>query len=110
MGGRFPSEQVLAILADCDSDIPTDLKEAVEELLYGRCSLRSMTFSHAVALIQQRQRVDERARKRREEGFGEPSGPVTPSEAYELLGVNAGCSPEELAAAYPSHRRPMASR
>jgi len=77
MGGRFPSERILAILADCESGIATDPKEAVEELLYGRCSLNSMTFSHAVRLIKQRQRINERARKRREEGFGEPSGPVT---------------------------------
>jgi len=35
MGGRFPSEQVLAILADCDSDIPANPKEALEEMLYG---------------------------------------------------------------------------
>jgi hypothetical protein len=41
MGGCFSSEKVLAILADCDSDIPVNLKEGVEELLYGRCSIHS---------------------------------------------------------------------
>ncbi|MGA8308729.1 MAG: J domain-containing protein [Terriglobales bacterium] len=106
MGGRFPSDEVLAILADCDSDIPTNLKEAVEELLYGRCSLHSMAFGDAVRLIQQRQRTAERAKARaaRADGHGsEPTGPVTKIEAYDLLGVTPGCSPEELAAAY--HRK-----
>jgi len=28
MSGRFPTDEVLAILADCDSDIPVNLKEA----------------------------------------------------------------------------------
>ena len=80
MGGRFPSDDVLAILADCDSDIPTNLKEAMEELLYGRCSLHPMTFSDAVRLIEQRQRVEERAKKRTARGDGrrpEPTGAVT---------------------------------
>jgi len=106
MGGRYPSEQVLAILADCDSDIPTNLKEAVEELLYGRCSLHSMAFGDAVCLIQQRQRVEERAKKRTARGDGgrpEPTGPVTQVEAYELLGVTPECSPDELTKAY--HRK-----
>ena len=65
MGGRFPSDEVLAILADCGSDIPTNPKEAVEELLYGRSSLHSMAFGDAVCLIQQRQRTEKRARNRR---------------------------------------------
>jgi len=106
MGGRFPSDDVLAILADCDSDIPTNLKEALEEMLYGRCSLHSMAFGDAVCLIQQRQRVEERAKNRAARGEGrrpEPTGPVTQAEAYELLGVSQGCSPEELANAY--HRK-----
>jgi DnaJ-class molecular chaperone len=98
-GGRFPAEQVLAILDDCDSDIPVNTKEALEELLYGRCSPNSMAFGDAVALIRQRQRTNERARKRRAEGF-EPTGPVSQAEAYELLGVTPGCPPQELAAAY----------
>ena len=106
MSGRFPSEQVLAVLADCDSDMPVNLKEAVEELLYGRCSLHSMAFGDAVCLIQQRQRVEERAKKRAARGDGrrpEPTGPVTQAEACELLGVSQGCTPEELAKAY--HRK-----
>jgi len=106
MDGRFPSEKVLAIIADCDSDIPTNLKEALEELLYGHCSLHSIAFSAAVRLIQQRQRVEERARKRGtrpEQPTAEPSGPVTQAEAYGLLGVSPGCSPGELTRAY--HRK-----
>ncbi len=106
MSGRFPSEQVLAILADCDSDIPTNPKEALEEMLYGRCSLQSMAFGDAVCLIQQRQRVEERAKARaaRDDGQGsEPTGPVTQAEACELLGVSPGCSLDALAAAY--HRK-----
>ena len=51
MSGRFPSDKVLATLANCDSDIPVNTKEALEELLYGRCSLHTMTFSHAVASL-----------------------------------------------------------
>ena len=85
MGGRFPSDEVLAILADCDSDIPTNLKEAVEELLYRCCSFRTMTFGDAVHRIEQRQRVEERAKKRAARGEGrrpEPTGPVTQAEAY----------------------------
>ncbi len=103
LDGRFPSEEVLTALAQCDSDMPVNTKETLGELLYRRCSLQSITFCDAVLLIQQRQRINQRAEARaardRERGF-EPTGPVTPSEAYELLGVNAGCSPEELAAAY----------
>jgi len=106
MSGRFPSEQVLAILADCDHDMPTDSKEAFEEMMYGCCTLRSLTFGKAVRLIQQRQRVEERTRKRgtrREQPTAEPGGPVTEAEAYELLGVSPGCSLEELTTAY--HRK-----
>jgi DnaJ like chaperone protein len=74
----------------------------LEELLYGRCSLHTMTFSDAVALIRQRKRIEDRAKARAARGE-EPTGPVTQSEAYELLGVGQGCSPEELASAY--HRK-----
>jgi hypothetical protein len=103
MGGCFPSEEVLAILADCDSDMPINLKEGVEELLYGRCSLDPMAFGDAVRLIQQRQRTEERAKARAASGNGhgfEQTGPVTQGEAYELLGVSPGCTNEELATAY----------
>jgi DnaJ domain len=103
MGGCFPSEEVLAILADCDSDMPINLKEGMEELLYGRCSLDPMAFGDAVRLIQQRQRTEERAKARVASGNGhgfEPTGPVTQGEAYELLGASPGCTREELTAAY----------
>jgi len=106
MDGRFPSEKVLTILAGCAHDIPTDPKEAFEEMMYGCCTLRSLTFGKAVRLIQQRQRVEERARKRgtrREQPTAEPSGPVTEAEAYGLLGVDSGCTPAELTRAY--HRK-----
>ena len=106
MGGRFPSDEVLAILADCGSDIPTNLKEAVEELLYGRCSMSEMEWDDAVRLMRQRQRTEKRAKERAARGDrhgSEPTGPVTKTEACELLGVDPGCSPEELAAAY--HRK-----
>jgi Sec-independent protein translocase protein TatA len=106
MGGHFPSDEVLATVADCDFEIPVNSKEALEELLYGRCSLHSMAFGDAVRLIQQRRRIDERAKARAARGDGhgsEPTGPVSQAEAYELLGVAAGCTPEELSAAY--HRR-----
>ena len=82
MGGRFPSEEVLAILADCDSEIPINLKEAVEELLYGRCSLHSMAFGDAVCLIQQRQRTNERAKKRAARGEGHR--PSRPGQSHKL--------------------------
>jgi DnaJ-class molecular chaperone len=65
-----------------------------------------MAFGDAVCLIQQRQRVEERAKQSTARGDGhgfEPTGPVTQAEAYELLGVSPGCSPEELANAY--HRK-----
>lgn len=106
MDGRFPSEQVLTILADCDHDMPTDSKEAFEEMMYGGCTLRSLTFGKAVRLIQQRQRVEERVRKRgtrRQQPTAEPSGPVTQAEAHALLGVSPGCTPAELTRAY--HRQ-----
>lgn len=106
MGGCFPSEGVLAILADCDSDIPINLKEGVEELLYGRCTLYPMAFGDAVRLIQQRQRTEERAKARAASGNGygsEPTGSVTQAEAFELLGVGLECSPKELTKAY--HRK-----
>lgn len=57
MDGRYPAEQVLAMLAECDRDMPVNLKEALEEMLYGSCTLHPMAFGDAVCLIQQRQRV-----------------------------------------------------
>jgi hypothetical protein len=63
LDGRYPAEQVLATLADCDCEIPAEPKEAVEEMLYGSCSLRPMTFGDAVGLIQQRQRIERRAQE-----------------------------------------------
>jgi DnaJ-class molecular chaperone len=65
-----------------------------------------LTFGKAVRLIQQRQRVEERARNRGtrpEQPTAEPSGPVTEAEAYDLLGVSPGYTPAELAKAY--HRK-----
>lgn len=105
--GRYPSEQVLATLADCDREIPADPKEALEEMLYGSCSLHPMTFGHAVSLIQQRQRIERRAKRRqarrRRQGDFEATGPVTEAEAYELLSGTPACTPEELTRAY--HRK-----
>ncbi len=106
MDGRYPAEQVLATLAECDRDMPVNLKEALEEMLYGSCTLHSMAFGDAVCLIQQRQRTEERAKARAARGDGhgsDPTGPITQAEAYELLGVTPGCKPEELATAY--HRK-----
>ncbi len=106
MGGRFPSKQGLEILAGCGSDIPVNSKEAFEEMMYGYCTLGSLTFGKAVRLIQQRQRVEERAQKRGtrpEQAATERRGPVTQDEAHELLGVSPGCSPGELTRAY--HRK-----
>ncbi|MFZ3212050.1 MAG: J domain-containing protein [Terriglobales bacterium] len=103
MGGRFPSEEILTVLESGNFFLPVNLKEAVEELVYGRCSISDMDWADAVALIRQRQRIEDRARKRREAGFAEPTGPVTKTEACELLGVDPGCTPEELASAY--HRK-----
>ena len=97
--GQFPSDEVLAALAHCDSEIHVNLKEATEELLCGRCSLHTMAFSDAVALIRQRKRIDERSEARAARGE-EPTGPVSHAEAYRLLGVNEGCSQEQLASAY----------
>jgi L-serine deaminase len=33
MDGRYPADQVLATLAECDRDMPVNLKEALEEML-----------------------------------------------------------------------------
>ena len=103
--GRFPSDEVLAVLEDCGSEISANLKEAVEELLYGRCSMSAMRWGDAVPRIRQRQRTEARAKARTARGDGhasEAAGPVGQAEACELLGVSAGCTKEELANAYRS--------
>jgi len=102
MAGRFPSEEVLTVLQHGSTYMPVNLKEAVEELVFGRCSMSNMDWGDAVALIRQRKRIAERAKARAARGE-EPTGPVAQSEAYDLLGVSEGCSPEELASAY--HRK-----
>lgn len=101
MVGCFPSDDVLAVLEDCHSEISVNLKEATEELLDGRCSLCEMDWSDAVGRIRQHQRTQARAKARAARGVGfEASGPVSQGEAYELLGVSPGCTTAELAAAY----------
>ena len=101
MGGCFPSDDVLAVLEDCHSEIPVNVKEATEELLDGRCSMYEMDWSDAVGRIRQHQRTQARAKARAARGVGfEASGSVSPDEAYELLGVRPGCTTVELAAAY----------
>ena len=99
MSGRFPSEDVLTVLERGSFYMPVNLKEAVEELVFGRCSMSNMDWGDAVALIRQRKRIAERAKARAARGE-EPTGPLSQAEAYELLGVGQGCSPEELASAY----------
>jgi len=99
MSGRFPSEDVLAVLESGNFYMPVNLKEAVEELVFGRCSMSNMDWGDAVALIRQRKRIAERAKARAARGE-EPTGPLSQAEVYELLGVGQVCSPEELASAY----------
>jgi len=93
------SEDVLAVLESGNFYMPVNLKEAVEELVFGRCSMSNMDWGDAVALIRQRKRIAERAKARAARGE-EPTGPLSQAEVYELLGVGQGCSPEELASAY----------
>ena len=102
MDGRFPSDDVLAVLENCHSEMPVNVKETTEELLDGRCSMCEMDWSDAVGRIRQRQRTQARAKARTAgsaDGF-EATGPVSQGEAYELLGVSPGCTTRELAAAY----------
>ena len=99
MAGRFPSEEVLTVLQHGSTYMPVNLKEAVEELVFGRCSKSDMDWGDAVALIRQRKRIAERAKARAARGE-EPTGPLSQAEVYELLGVGQVCSPEELASAY----------
>ncbi len=106
LNGQFPTNEVLSVLANCDGnwdDIPTNVKEAFEELLSGTCTLREMTYADAVRLIRQRERIGERARQRAAKvGLpdDDPSRPLGEPEAFALLGVGQGCTPDELAHAY----------
>jgi hypothetical protein len=106
MQGQFPSGDVLTVLSDFESeceDIPTNDKEAFEELLSGTCTMREITYGEAVRLIRQRQRVNERAQQRTARvGLpgDDPDRPLGEPEAFALLGVAQGCTPEELAHAY----------
>ena len=106
LNGQFPTNEVLSVLANCDGnwdDIPTNVKEAFEELLSGTCTLHEMTYADAVRLIRQRERIGERAWQRAAKvGLpdDDPSRPLGEPEAFALLGVGQGCTPEELAHAY----------
>ena len=105
LNGQFPTNEVLSVLANCDGnwdDIPTNVKEAFEELLTGTCTLREITYGDAVRLIRQRGRIGERARQRAAKAGqpAEPSRPLGEPEAFALLGVGQGCTPDELAHAY----------
>ena len=105
LNGQFPANEVLSVLANCDGnwdDIPTNVKEAFEELLWGSCTLREITYGDAVRLIRQRERIGERARQRAAKAGqpAEPSRPLGEPEAFALLGVGQGCTPDELAHAY----------
>jgi len=106
LNGQFPTNEVLSVLANCDGnwdDIPTNVKEAFEELLTGTCTLRETSYGDAVRLIRQRGRIGERARQRAGRvGLpgDDPSRPLGEPEAFALLGVGQGCTPDELAHAY----------
>jgi len=106
LNGQFPANEVLSVLANCDGNwdnIPVNVKEAFEELLSGTCTLHEMTYADAVRLIRQRERIGERARQRAAKvGLpdDDPSRPLGEPEAFALLGVGQGCTPDELAHAY----------
>jgi DnaJ-class molecular chaperone len=106
LNGQFPTNEVLSVLANCDDnwdDIPTNVKEAFEELLTGTCTLREISYGDAVRLIRQRGRIGERARQRAGRGGlpgDDPDRPLGEPEAFALLGVAQGCTPEELTDAY----------
>jgi DnaJ-domain-containing protein 1 len=103
MNGEFPSDQVLSVLRDSYGHIPENIKEAFEELLYGSCTLRSISYGEAVRLIRQRGRIGERARQRAARAGlydDDPTRPLAEPEAIALLGVAPGCRPDELAHAY----------
>jgi hypothetical protein len=106
LDGQFPTNEVLSVLANCDGNwdnIPDNVKETFEELLSGTCTLHEMTYGDAVRLIRQRERIGERARQRAAKvGLpdDDPSRPLGEPEAFALLGVGQGCTPDELAHAY----------
>ena len=103
LNGEFPSGQVLSVLRDSFDHIPENIKEAFEELLWGACTLREMDYYDAVRLIRQRGRIGERARQRAGSvGLpgDDPNRPLGEPEAFTLLGVAAGCTPDELSGAY----------
>ena len=106
LNGQVPDSEVLSTLADCDGnwdDIPVNAKEAFEELLWGTCTLREITYGDAVRIIRQRQRTAERAQQRAARvGLpgDDPDRPLSEPEALALLGVAPGCTSEELAHAY----------
>jgi hypothetical protein len=103
LNGEFPSSEVLSVLRDSFDNIPDNIKEAFEELLCGSCTLREMDYYDAVRLIRQRGRIGERARQRAARvGLpgDDPDRPLGEPEAFALLGVAQGCTPEELAGAY----------
>jgi DnaJ-domain-containing protein 1 len=91
------------MLRDSFEHIPENIKEALEELLSGTCTLREMDYYDAVRLIRQRGRTEERA-KQRAARVGlpgdDPDRPLGEPEAHALLGVAPGCTSEELAHAY----------
>ncbi len=103
MDGEFPSGEILSVLRDSFDHIPENIKEALEELLWGSCTLREMDYYDAVRLIRQRGRIGERARQRTARvGLpgDDPDRPLGEPEAFALLGVAPGCTPNELADAY----------
>jgi hypothetical protein len=103
LNGEFPSDQVLSVLRDSFEHIPENIKEALEELLSGTCTLREMDYYDAVRLIRQRGRIGERSRQRAARvGLpgDDPDRPLDESEAFALLGMASGCTAEELAHAY----------
>jgi hypothetical protein len=103
MDGEFPSGQVLSVLRDNFDHLPDNVKEAFEELLWGTCTLREITYGDAVRIIRQRQRTAERAQQRAARvGLpgDDPDRPLGEAEALALLGVAPGCTSEELAHAY----------
>jgi len=106
MHGQFPTNEVLSVLANSDDNwdnVPVNAKEAFEELLSGTCTLREITYGDAVRLIRQRERIGERVRQRAAKvGLpdDDPSRPLGEPEAFALLGVGQGCTPDELAHAY----------